>query len=186
MMSDVIPVEPQGRGVCPFMKEQKEALNCHIFEWEKNTFVYDVSSNELLAVEPELATVLPLFGKRSESAIINNFKNEYLVSKIKTAYAIISSAQVEEGLFIARQLLLEPSDPRLAQPGVCDSRLGHLVLTLTERCNLRCRYCLHGADLDWVRDHGVKSMSFEVASRAVGYFLDRSGPDKAPGSQSVP
>ncbi len=162
------------------MKEQKEAPFCHIFEWEKNTFVYDVGSNELLAVEPELAAVLPLFGKRSESAITNNFKNEYLVSKIKTACAIISSAQVEEGLFIARQPLLEPSDPRLAQPGVCDSHLGHLVLTLTERCNLRCRYCLHGADLDWVRDHGVKSMSFETASRAVGYFLDRSDPDKAP------
>jgi len=162
------------------MKEQKEAPNCHIFEWEKNNFVYDVASNELLAVEPELAAVLPLFGTRPESAIIEHLKNDFSISKIKKVCAIIQSSQIEEGLFLARQLLLEPADPRLAQPGVCDSRLGHLVLSLTERCNLRCRYCLHGADLDWVRDHGVKSMSFETASRAVGYFLDRSDPDQPP------
>ena len=129
---------------CPSMKEQKETMNCHIFEMEETTFVYDVGSNELLAVEPEFAAVLPLFGTMSESALEKELKNEILLSKIKACCGTIRSAQSEEGLFIARQPLLEPFAPRLAQPGVFDSGLGQLVLTVTERCNLRCRYCLHG------------------------------------------
>jgi hypothetical protein len=98
---------------CPSMKEQKETMNCHIFEMEKTTFVYDVGSNELLSVEPELAAVLPLFGTMSESAMEKELKNENLLSKIKACCGTIRSAQSEEGLFIARQPLLEPRDPRL-------------------------------------------------------------------------
>ncbi len=44
------------------MKEQKDAPNGHIFEKEKTTFIHDVGSNELAAVEPELAAVLAFTG----------------------------------------------------------------------------------------------------------------------------
>ncbi|MEN8006352.1 MAG: radical SAM protein [Candidatus Krumholzibacteriota bacterium] len=162
------------------MKEQKDVPNCHLFEAERGNFVYDVGSNELLAVEPELAAVLPLYGKHSENEIKHILKSDFLLSKIKEACATIKSAQIEEGLFLALQSLLVRPDPRLSEPGVCDTRLGHLVLSLTEKCNLRCRYCLHGADLDWVRDHGSGSMSLAASTRAVNYFLDRSDPDQPP------
>lgn len=100
------------------MKEQKELPNCHLFATEKSTFVYDLGSNELLEAEPELAGVLPLVGTGSESSIVDNLKNDFYVSKIKKACAIITSAQLEKRLFLAQQPLLEPSNPRLAQPGV--------------------------------------------------------------------
>lgn len=155
------------------MKEQKEAPNCHLFETEMANFVYDVGSNELLAVEPALAAVLRVYGTLPESRIPDVLESDFSLSEVKKACAAIRSAQVTDGLFLPLRSRLEPADPRLAAPGVCDSGLGHLVLTLTEQCNLRCRYCLHGAGLDWVRDHGTDSMSLETATRAVEYFLDR-------------
>ena len=106
-------------------------------------------------MEPEFAEVLPLFGTMSESVLEKELKSEILLSKIKACCATIRSAQSEEGLFIARQPLLAPFDPRLAQPGAFDSGLGQIVFTVTERCNPRFRNCPHGADLGWVRDHGA-------------------------------
>lgn len=61
-----------------------------------------------------------------------------------------------------------------------DRNLHHLILTLTDQCNLRCAYCLHGGQLGWVRPHGSRVMSEEVALRAVGYFLERCMRDQPP------
>jgi uncharacterized protein len=55
-----------------------------------------------------------------------------------------------------------------------------LVLTVTERCNLRCRYCLHAADLGWVRGHGERSLPVATALAAVAYFLDRAQSSEPP------
>jgi hypothetical protein len=40
------------------MKEQKDTPDCHLFETEWNTFVYDVGSNGLLTDQQELGAVL--------------------------------------------------------------------------------------------------------------------------------
>ncbi|MBW2726364.1 MAG: hypothetical protein JRE71_18450, partial [Deltaproteobacteria bacterium] len=44
------------------MNEQKLAPFCHLFEVDGRTYIYDVNTNQLLAAEPELAAVLPLYG----------------------------------------------------------------------------------------------------------------------------
>jgi|GEM_PF-1258575 len=162
------------------MKEQKDTPYCHLFGTDSAKYVYDLGSNELLAVAPELAAVLERWGRVPEWEIIHNLKDDFLLSKIKGACATIRSARVEEGLFLALQPLLATPNPRLSEPGVCDSRLGHLILSVTEQCNLRCGYCLHGAGLGWVRGHGSRTMNFGAARKAVEYFLARSDPDRAP------
>lgn len=91
---------------------------------------------------------------------------------------VLRRAQEEEGLFLARRPRLVPWQ---TEPGPeVDQGLQHLVLTVTEACNLRCAYCLHGADLDWVRSHGSRRMSVETALQAVAYFLERQDTDRTP------
>jgi uncharacterized protein len=162
------------------MKEQKLAPFCHIFEAGGQTYIYDVNTNQLLAAEPALAAVLPLYGTMSHEEMARQLKMDKFLSIIQDACATIGSAQCEEGLFLVPQTLLAPPDPRRAQPGVCDSGLRHLVLTVTEQCNLRCSYCMHGSDLDWVRTHGTTAMTTETALESVRYFLERHDPDHTP------
>jgi uncharacterized protein len=162
------------------MKEQKKAPFCHIFEAGGSIYVYDVNTNQLLAADPVLAAVLPLFGKFTDEEIEEKLKNDNNFSKIREACATIRYAQSEEGLFLFPHTLLAPPDPRLAQPGVCDSGLQHLVLTVTEQCNLRCTYCMHSTDLGWVRTHGTKAMTAETALESARYFLDRVDEDHTP------
>ena len=45
--------------------------------------------------------------------------------------------------------------------------INNIVLHLTERCNMRCKYCF--------MTHGIKSMSVKVAESAVDYLLQNCG-----------
>jgi uncharacterized protein len=152
----------------------------HVFQAEGQDFYYDVHTNMILEIEPEMAAVIPIYGTMPRVAFVECLKEDWAESKIHEACESIESARKEEGLFYSQRPKLVPPDPKLSIPGECDSGLHHLVLTVTERCNLRCKYCLHGADLEWVRGHGERSMSLGVALNSLNFFLDRVESDKRP------
>ena len=144
----------------------------HVFQAEGQDFYYDVHTNMILEIEPALAAVIPIYGTMPRDALVECLKEDWAESKIHEACESIESGRKEEGLFYSQRPKLVPPDPKLSTPGECDSSLHHLVLTVTERCNLRCKYCLHGADLEWVRGHGERSMSLGVALNSLNFFLD--------------
>lgn len=48
--------------------------------------------------------------------------------------------------------------------------LGDLILNVTERCNLRCKYCTYSGTYYYERHHSTKDMPWEVAKKAIDYF----------------
>lgn len=152
----------------------------HVFAVNGRDHFYDVHTNSLLEVEPALAAVLPLYGPRSRRSIVAELAPRFGAGAIREAFAAIERGRRERGLFRARRPRLVPPPARWACAGECDRDLQHLVLTVTERCNLRCRYCVHGAGLGWVRPHGTTAMPPGVAVGATRWFLDRADPAQAP------
>jgi uncharacterized protein len=134
---------------------------CHLFTIGQEFYAYNLDRQQLVAVDPELAALL-----RGDD------------SGTDPARRALRTAREEEGLFHSHRLRLTPR-PRPAAEET-DQGLRHLVLTLTEDCNLRCAYCLHGAKLPWVREHGRGLMSPPMACSAVQYFLDRCDPGRTP------
>jgi uncharacterized protein len=161
------------------MKEQKLSPFCHTFEAGGIPYVYDVNTNQILAAEPELAAVLPLFGIHSADEIVGLLP-DLAAARVREACAAIARAQREDGLFLPMTTRIAPPDPGAWAAGTCDTGLQHLVLTVTEACNLRCTYCMHTSDLGWVRTHGTEAMSKETALESVRYFLDRARTGHAP------
>ena len=134
-------------------------------------YAYDVGTNALLEIEPPLAALLRSLSHGDGP----DPEDEFTPDQMRRARESLARAR-GEGLFSSHR-------PRIRAESGSESRdrnLQHLVLTVTEACNLRCRYCLHGAELGWVRTHGDRTMPPEIASRAVDYFLDRCDPDRAP------
>ncbi|MBU8870898.1 MAG: radical SAM protein [Gemmatimonadales bacterium] len=134
---------------------------CHIFTVGTENFAYDLNSQQLLAVEPELAEALQGGGGGSAAAL-----------------EVLRRAQDMENLFLSHRPRLVPQPT--GRDAEVDKDLQHLILTVTEACNLRCAYCLHGANLGWVRDHGQRRMSVDTAVAAVEYFLDRRDLERDP------
>ncbi len=151
-----------------------------VFKAGSQDFFYDVHTNEILAVEPVLAAVLELEGTVPRSALAPLLQDRFSEAEVTAACAALDAGRENEGLFLTRRPVLVPADPAQARPGVCDTNLRHLVLSLTERCNLRCRYCLHTAQVEWARPHGSRSMSRAVAVKSLRYFMERTDPGHQP------
>ena len=151
-----------------------------VFKAGSQDYFYDVHTNEILAVEPVLAAVLALEGTVPRSELPTRLRDRFSEREVADACAALDAGRENEGLFLTRRPVLVPPDPAGAKPGACDTNLSHLVLCLTERCNLRCRYCLHTAEAAWVRPHGTRSMSRALAIQSLQYFLARVDPQQRP------
>jgi len=155
------------------MNEKKHGPFCHIFCDEEDWFAYDVNTNALLEIEPVLAAVLPLAGRRDQEAAVKQVADRFGRDQVEEAMASLAEGRRVDGLFSDHRPRIVPPDPALAAAGACDRELSQLVLSVTDRCNLRCGYCPHGAGLSHVRSHGNATMTTGTAIGAVSYFLDR-------------
>ena len=55
------------------------------------------------------------------------------------------------------------------------NRLNHLILQVTQQCNLRCTYCqFSGNYYERYREHTSRSMSWDTAKTAIDFYLARS------------
>jgi uncharacterized protein len=161
-------------------KNSGNSLFGHVFESGGTSYYYDVPSQEIVALDPVLAAVIPCFEQCQKGDIPQHLSSRFKNEEILKAIQVLERAEKEDGLFSPkRPQLVQAPNPTLS-PGNYDSNLRHLVLTLTENCNLRCGYCLHGASLDWVRPHGNRTMSSATAMQATRYFLDRCSTSEVP------
>ena len=53
-----------------------------------------------------------------------------------------------------------------------------LILGITERCNLRCKYCIFSGNYDDMRTHNNNKMSDEIAIKALDYYFDHLNANK--------
>lgn len=152
----------------------------HVFTAAAQTYYYDVNLNDIVAVAEELGAVLRLWGTVPRAEIETALGAKYGVMEIRKACESAERGYRQEGLFSRRRPHIVPPPTSRSKRERCDENLQHLVLSVTDRCNLRCKYCLHGAQLDWVRSHGVTSMHATTALTALGYFLDRADESQPP------
>lgn len=55
-----------------------------------------------------------------------------------------------------------------------DNNLSHLILQVTQNCNLRCEYCVYSGGY-LTRGHSNKEMSWNVAKKGMDFLIDHSG-----------
>lgn len=63
-------------------------------------------------------------------------------------------------------------------PALLEKKLTQAVLQVTQRCNLRCEYCIYSGNYE-TRTHSQKDMPWEVAKKAMDYLISHSADNKA-------
>lgn len=117
---------------------------------------YDTAQNALLAVDPVLGAALPLFGRDNDAEVTARLAGAHPQAAIRRALAEIRRARADEGLFaLAAPPAVLPDLDALVRDA--QTKLSHLVLGLSERCNLRCLYC--------PQDHEACAVMSEVTAR---------------------
>lgn len=147
----------------------------HKFKTEKYRYIYDVNTNHVVQVDEVVYDIIDYYGVMTLEDIVHKFDETYDTELIKQAYRSIQLAQQEEGLFSnSRPERIEYPLDRQAIQAILDSEIGQICLSVTEQCNLRCRYCIYGDSYPFLRNHRPRFMTFDTARKAIDFLLNHS------------
>ncbi len=148
----------------------------HAFAHRERWYAYDVNTNDLLEIDQALGrTLMALSSARPESAV-GRLTVDIGREPVAAALAEIVEARRSDGLFVAERPRIVPRSLAAAEWAQYDSGLSHLVLIVTEDCNLACRYCPQAA----VRPESPRRMPLSVARQALTHFAERCRDVEAP------
>lgn len=147
------------------------------FRTKEDMFFLDSGTGKVFKVNEHVFRVLECLFKT------NNFDNLYKIDlpeeELEDALKEISDAIMREHLFSAPPLSRDNiSGQHLNLEENLKENMSSITLELTERCNLRCKYCVYSKTNDDYRSFGEKDMTFETAQKAIDFLMLHSQRDK--------
>ena len=160
----------------------------HRFTSVGRYFIYDVNTNAIFEVdrqfydlidEVDWSPVLPGSVAPAQPVLRGSPSAPPTEERVLAAQEVLAALETYNNLYGAfsahrpRQIKfpIEPSQLPRVYPEV----VRHLILCVTESCNLRCTYCTYSGTYQHNRVHSNKMMSEETALRGVDFLMAHSG-----------
>lgn len=134
-----------------------------LFSCKAGKYMYDTNSNQILEINEDSYAILQEYMNGSENCSLQEIEVNEEIEDL-----------VDQGvLSCSRPSLIEHElTPYVKQ--YLNKRVQGITLQLTQGCNFRCRYCSFSGDGYYDREHNGKSMSEDVAKRAIKFLKDHS------------
>ena len=143
------------------VSEMNDTPYIHTFRTSEQCYVYDVNTDKILKVPQGVFNCLSNGdGSYADEATIS------FIQEMK-ANGFLRSDRVE--------VSEHPATPLL--PYYLKNKMRQLILQVTQKCNLRCDYCVYSGTYK-NREHSHLSMSSETAERLIDFFIKRTKDSK--------
>ncbi len=128
-----------------------------------------------MRINDVLSTVLVNYNYSNREEVVENLSKTYPEKEILQAITTVDDFNKNKGGFILEkkiQLIFPFSENQYQY--LLDNFLGHLILNITENCNLACKYCVYGGTYKYRREHNSKAMSWLTIKKAVDFFAPKT------------
>jgi len=154
-------------------------MNFLRFKTDKFFYIYDINTNHILKVDNCLwrsAGIKDVNDPRAEQLL-----KGFGASQRTNSLAKIRELQEKHNVLADRLPLKGLSFPKTVDEVVeeLNSKLDHIILNLTERCNFRCSYCKFGVSYGFADGRYSERMPEAVALRAIDFLVERNAQGKS-------
>jgi uncharacterized protein len=139
------------------------------FSTDRHKYLYDVNSNRVFRTDDALYAIATDYGTKNAEQIMEQHGGTFAAKDLEAAMAEIAAAQ-RNGLLHSHRPQKMQAIQNLEQ-AILEESCEQLILNITEDCNLRCAYCVHGGHYTNYRQHSKRMMSEQTAKDAVDFFL---------------
>lgn len=150
------------------------------FAHQNRYYLYDVNTNVVMEVDEALFSLVDHVeveanaSDRRRRYSLNSPSYPLGEESKSRVLATVESGYAQHGLFSDRR----PSDmsfpfSKEEFAAILENMIAHVLLNVTEQCNLRCGYCRYSGEYSYARTHRPVYMSEGVARKAVSFLMSR-------------
>lgn len=149
----------------------------HKFQTEQNKYIYDVNSSRVFRVSDVSYDIIDDFPEMDWKEL--SLKNPgYGSREIRKSCKELLEANKKRGLFSSArpQGMAYPNNASM-ESLLEEYKEDQLILNVTERCNMRCKYCAYSGLYEGQRTHSDRDMTSATAIKALNHFLQNMSDD---------
>lgn len=146
-----------------------------LFKTQNNGYMYDLGTGKIFVCTPtEFIILNHIFNHNGLYEIDNiNLKKNELLDCLEQLIQLVSEEKLLQAPplteFSAIHTNFEDTQKEI------ENHLEQITLELTEKCNLRCKYCIYSEENESHRGFGLDDMKWDIAKRAIDYGIEHSG-----------
>lgn len=147
------------------------------FKTENNYYFYDTGTGKIAIIQKDMYKVLNLLFKNKKliDLIDNPFSEEKLCGIIEKIFYYIK----KENILMAKVPKTFTNNATTNIEQMLNNTMSSITLEVTEKCNLRCKYCIYHPSHPNFREFGKRDMNLDTAKRAVDFLKEHSGNEQS-------
>lgn len=143
-----------------------------IFNTEKNHYYYDTGTGKVAKLNTNTYLVLKCILESDDSDSLLGLP---LKSKdILDAISEIKGAIQKENILQAPPVKTLTGEAVKDLEDILENGIENVTLEVTEKCNLRCKYCIYNPSHPEYREFGHRNMRWDVAKKAIDFLKNHS------------
>ena len=139
-----------------------------------NTYLYDDASGIIHQWSNIRQEILELYRSAQKEVIVEKLKGKYSINEINDEYDYIDFNIKEYGAFFRECDINNDLETRSNDEILKIARLNNsgLLISLTDACNLRCKYCVYSESYGLTKNKSQKFLSLENAIKGVEKYFE--------------
>lgn len=146
-----------------------------LFNTELNNYFYDTGTGKVILLDDGTFMILNTLFNEEDKSSFENFEASLNENKQKSIDELVDIIKSENLLQAIKMKKLYSFNHFENLENVVNHGLHQIILELTGRCNLRCRYCIYNDSYEGNRNFNQEDMTQEVAKAAIDYAKEHSG-----------